>query len=789
MAKKELIRTKESCGADQTTPSKAEYFTWLNNTNEGSTQAQTLANLDFFAYLKREYGMQLDIYAWDAGNLDGAREHYAHLIEDSLKKQYPNGYKPVVDFAAKNGIRMGIWGGTDGYGKTKKEENDRRERLVHLCRDYNFALFKFDRACGTLRRSKRKAFAQTMQQCRFYSPDLILLLHRNKVGDASIYATTDLWQRKETYVDANSYNDCTAPHHRAFAFTRGLTPNLDRLMEDHGVCINSHNDYFEDDIVMQAFSRCLILSPEIYGNPFFLKDEEYPILARLFNLHRKYRDILVNGIELPEEYGYKSVVRGNGERRFLITSNPTWQEKTIDFTIDERLGLSKEDKIVVLQHFPLEKKIGEYHWGEKVSITLSPFRAAIIELVHKDKMDFCLRGCEYMVIHEKGGIPDKVRILKAEGDIYKENAEKTQKIATFLPFDYREKPPILLGSMEKTSIPPQNRKLYESAMFAVNNDSMERQSILRAGKSAIPEVEKAREFFFNQESYVLSGCESSAMFDGNPDTYFDKKSLPFVPTRIEGGCLRVDFGKNIYIKEIEIEYFVADKYLNGQFPRQTVKARGEYSTDLSSWKFTKKVKKEVIKRDLTLKYIVKLINNTEKVSGKMCKATYKIEDYMRYFALPSPMYRIHSFIALDGEGNKIDLIKAKANNLMAHYSKKKTKIAYHKVVNLPENTENTYLAIAVKGKHGKEGVYCMGICENEILVPYDRAPGYPAAPWQHEVVATNFNNTYYISLSKENAGKSIDLYALFNTSPKLNSIDIYLCDKHLSRQGVELSIE
>ena len=51
--------------------SKAEYFSWINNTNEGTTESQTLANLNFFEWLRQEYGMQLDIYAFDAGLIDG----------------------------------------------------------------------------------------------------------------------------------------------------------------------------------------------------------------------------------------------------------------------------------------------------------------------------------------------------------------------------------------------------------------------------------------------------------------------------------------------------------------------------------------------------------------------------------------------------------------------------------------------------------------------------------------------------------------------------------------------
>jgi len=35
-------------GADEKTPSRAQFFSWINNTNEGATEAQTLTNLDFF---------------------------------------------------------------------------------------------------------------------------------------------------------------------------------------------------------------------------------------------------------------------------------------------------------------------------------------------------------------------------------------------------------------------------------------------------------------------------------------------------------------------------------------------------------------------------------------------------------------------------------------------------------------------------------------------------------------------------------------------------------------------
>ena len=100
-------KTKISSGADERTPSIPQYFSWINNTNEGSTEAQTLTNLEYFRWLYDTYGMQIRIYAWDAGNLDGASGTYGVPGEtEKLTKQFPNGYKPLADKAAEMGCHL-----------------------------------------------------------------------------------------------------------------------------------------------------------------------------------------------------------------------------------------------------------------------------------------------------------------------------------------------------------------------------------------------------------------------------------------------------------------------------------------------------------------------------------------------------------------------------------------------------------------------------------------------------------------------------------------------------------
>ena len=120
-----MIKNAKDAGADNLTPSVPQYFSWINNTNEGSTEEHTLINLEFFKYLKDTFGMQIKIYAWDAGNFDGASEGYGNLNSDKFRSQYPEGYKNVVKKADELGIRFGLWGSPDGYGNTPEEENER----------------------------------------------------------------------------------------------------------------------------------------------------------------------------------------------------------------------------------------------------------------------------------------------------------------------------------------------------------------------------------------------------------------------------------------------------------------------------------------------------------------------------------------------------------------------------------------------------------------------------------------------------------------------------------------
>lgn len=169
--------------------------------------------------------MQLDIYAWDAGNLDGAKETYQTLDFPKIKAQYPNTYAPIDKRCKELGIKLDVWCDPGGFGDTKQQAEARKEMMGSLCRDYEFGLFKMDGACGILAEKEYGIFVEMMKECRKYSPELILLNHRLWLGEEGMkHATTTLWNGVETYIDVFLPNNKPAPHHRGWFTSRGIVP-------------------------------------------------------------------------------------------------------------------------------------------------------------------------------------------------------------------------------------------------------------------------------------------------------------------------------------------------------------------------------------------------------------------------------------------------------------------------------------------------------------------------------------------------------------------------------------
>ncbi|MBU0641538.1 MAG: hypothetical protein KKB50_21985 [Planctomycetes bacterium] len=750
-------------GADQGTPSRSHYFDWINSQYEGTTEAHTLTNLDFFKWLHDEYGLMLDVYSLDVGNIDDGPYtagvgrlipyHYGTMESEEFKAQFPRGFAPLVEKAASFGCRLGIWLGPDGFGDTPEEERQRTELLTAFCRDYNFALLKLDGVAGKLRPEKQDALANALRTCRSYCPDLIVLNERIELGKAEPYATTALWEGAETYIDVFMSNTGTAIHHRAGALAREVTPGLTRLLEDHGVCFSSCLDYWEDELVLQAFNRALVVSPQIYGNPWFLRDDEFPKLARLFNLARRYRDVLPSAIALPEtQYGPYALARGDQQVRLITLRNLTWEPVTYAVQLDDSIGLVGGNSIELWRLHPSERILGRFSRGTAVEVEVLPFRTCLLLASSTAVDEVGVEGCDYEIVRD---VPDKPVIVKLLGmpgteaavrlasgnrsfkraaldgvqnDALTEGRET--KIAfggTRLGKPWHRK----IGALEPCPVPEDAEALYEATCFAADSNALEVRCIDRSGPSSIPQVQAARAAFFAQKMFVNRGIWDRNLFDGDLNTHF--------VARLENRVLRVNFGEPLSMDRIVIR--IRDREepdLNPALHRFAEDAVAEVSVDLRTW--------TVLKPSWAGKGTIAVIDVPS-------------EQPVQYFRIAGPPRRIAEIEAYYG-GRALDRSSWRASNLFDSYTKKKATAAWTLSCRLDEIPKNATLAVAINGRHGDEGAYAAIRVDGKLIGAPDRAVSYPSNTWEYYNVKEDGDYTYYFPLSDALAGRAIEVVVL-----------------------------
>jgi hypothetical protein len=721
-------------GADEKTASRSEYFSWINNTGEGSTEAQTLANLDFFKWLHDEYGMVLDIYAFDAGNIDKG-EYPGSSKVSKFDLQFPRGFQPMVDRAAETGTRLGVWDAPDRFGNTPEEEKKQIDYMVSLCRDYRFELFKFDAMGGDLRDEKQDAFIRMMTECRKYSPDLILLNHRINLGTEAVkQATTFLFGGDETYIDVHMTNQQTATHHRAGALDRELVPELRRLTEDHGVCLSSCLDFWEDDLILQAFNRNLILAPEIYGNPWFLRDDEYPKLARIFNLTRKFREILVNGMILPEaKYGDKAVSRGDGQTRLITLRNLTWLPVNRSIRLDAEIGLTKGSVVELRQLHPFERFIGRYRMGETVPVEVLPFRSCLLVATTVKQSGPAVVGCDYEVLQDVPGKPVKINLMGFPGEqkAIKVNGKRSEISFPGEPLKdpYHRK----LGDLKSVPVPGDAEALYEATCFAADNNALEARSLERSGPTNIPQVRKARDAFFNQQIFIDRGLWDRYLFDGDMKTaFYPGRRWGKNDIRINGGAFRLDMGKPTGLDSLR--FIIGDEQALQPF-KSWEPLRIEVSADLKVW---------------TPVLIL---------AGPVLTVPLDAAKPVRYVRLPGSPERV---VEIEGfrNGQPVDRSLWRASNLFSPYRQVTPKEAFEVSFVLKQIPSGSYLAIALNGKHGDEGAYAAIRVNGKPVGAPDRSLSYKSNAWEYPVPRTESNYTYYIPLTPDMVGAKIDAVVL-----------------------------
>lgn len=744
-------------GADETTPSHSEYFSWVNNTNEGATSIQTAVNLDFFRWLHDRYGMQLDLYAFDAGAIDGAGM-YGNMKSVSFLRKFPASFDAVSRQAAAMNTRLGIWCGPDGFGDTEQQAQDRINMMVDLVRRYHFGLFKMDAVCGQLRPEKYTYFEHMMSQIRQLSPDFVLLNHRLNLGPGMKYSTTYLLGGAETYIDVHMTNDLTATHHRAKALCREGPENLTRLTEDHGVCLSSCLDNWEDDLILQAFGRELILAPEIYGNPWLLKDSEFPYLAFIFNLHRTYRDILVHAQRLPEaNYGPQALSRGDGATRFLALRNISWKPVTYHLSLGKELGLQDNGKSVrVRQYHPYVFDLGTHRFGSTLDVTVLPFRAALIKVTTAPERDrVALSGIPYYIVSDGVGKDVALKLLGMPGTTYNVGLSKSSTKFSSAQLDGKSFDKLfksswvklsfagqrltkdyhrLLADMQPCEVPDDASSLYNATCFAADNNALEARSLKRSGPTSIPQVQAARDAFFNQPLFKQREIWDRNLFDGDEQTGFSI-SQRWGDARIDGHsqfCL--DLGKDTEMDKLVFQSF--DEFSIAPL-KSGEGANAQISSDLLHWK------------------------NIQFVSGTRMELDLSHAGAFRYLRFAPCPLRLSEITGFQG-GKMLDSKEWRANNLFRSYGSASCSAvkAWKADFTLNEIPKGSYLCIAINGTHGTEGAWAALKVDGKYVGCPDRAPSFTANPWEYRSNNSDKNYTYYVPLTPDMKDKKIEAWVL-----------------------------
>lgn len=752
-----FAQTLPTGGATETTPSKSEYFSWINNTNEGPTAEQTLTNLRFFQWLHDRYGMVLDLYAFDAGAIDGAKI-YGSMRSERFKKQFPEGFGPLSEQAALSGTRLGIWCGPDGFGSTDSEAQEREDMMASLVEKYHFGLFKMDAVCGQLRPEQYNRFDRMMKRIRQTDPGFVLLNHRLDLGPGTAHSTTFLLGGEETYIDVHMTNDFTATHHRAKALSRTSPKDLTRLTEDHGVCLSSCLDYWEDDLVLQAFGRELILAPEIYANPWLLRDDEFPTLAFLFNLHRDYRDILVKGLRLPaEKYGHEALSRGNATTRFITLRNLTWNPVTYEIQLDSETGLDKKSKRVkVRQYHPYILDLGYHPYGSKVQVTVEPFRATLVKITTEAECDgIALSGIPYQIINDRTGGTTEVKLLGMPGCTYQMTLERCTQRFSSATIDGKTESALLKGqkvsvtfpgqkpqkdfhrhltTLQPCQVPNDAESIYYATCFAADNNALEARSLKRSGETRIPEVKAARDAFFNQSLFQGRELWDRYLFDSNSTTAFSI-SFRFGDSRTNSSSgFFLDLGALTELDEVIMESF--DEY--SITPLKSEEGQNAYlSADLQHW------------TPVTFR------------SGTRMHIPTKAAGAFRYLRLPDCPFRLTEVSGVRN-GQSVDRSKWHASNLFRTYGQGgcQTTQAWKGQFHLDEALEGSYLCIAVNGEHGAEGAWAGLKVEGKYIGCPDRAPSYKCNPWEFQSGNSEKNYTFYIPITADLIGKDLEAWTL-----------------------------
>ncbi|MEE9516701.1 MAG: hypothetical protein V3V52_06335 [Candidatus Adiutricales bacterium] len=795
------------------------YFDWLCHDNSGPLESEILANFLVLKKMKELYGLQFDIYNSDAGLVESMGTYFSQY-KTIFDQRFPHGLQTIAEASADLGMKLGLWIGPDGFGESPEEMEARKQQLISWVRDSNVGLFKLDTVVSPIRHEnkyilekKYQTLADALSEIRAIRPDFIAINHR--VNDSPYMLTlTDciLWKGEETYIDVHITNRDAWLFNRVCSVRRDLSTTFYevpfRLFEDHGICFNSSVERWADDFVIQAFGRASVISPEMYGTFFFLRDDDYPRLARLIQLHKQSHEILKTSFLLEDG----DIAHSSEVSVLLVLRNMTWDKIEKSVFLDNRIGLSiqKGTPLVLRQRYPFERhlsKNGEnFTAGETVRMTLEPFEVKLIQADSQQIKVPYIQGISYEIIPRPDEKNFDVLLLGEPGHTYDLNLKnfggKTitgetgedihlrddEKLRMKFPGDRVDRDYFRsLGAFrEIDSLLESGAYLGEFARFSLNDDALEIREMLELKKipSRFREVEDCRQYMW--EKLIQAHVFNRNAFDGNSDTRWSDgyaKRSPFTgtpqPYRSESSQWRIDMGesKNLGRLELDLVRRMEDAAI------ETI----ELSNDLKNW-----IKIEVndfpdmsrfpFYEELRRRSGNLRIHDVAAGDGKPVKLKVEFpENRSRYIRIQGRNFSVSEIRGFDASGSEFDRSNWHATNFLgAQAVPSRVLYAVHTINRFWSGQE---LAVAVHAGEAKldpvDDVYVVARVGDQITAAPKRAPGYPYHNYEWNSAWIKRNGldgiTFRFPVSPEWKGKEVEIYVLmFGERVSGAKADLYL---------------
>ena len=108
----------------------------------------------------------------------------------------------------------------------------------------------------------------------------------------------------------------------------------------------------------------------------------------------------------------------------------------------------------------------------------------------------------------------------------------------------------------------------------------------------------------------------------------------------------------------------------------------------------------------------------------------------------------------------MDRSRWRASNLFAHPDRMRCVKSWKATFSLDEIPKNSYLSVAINGKHGIEGAYVSAKINGQLVGAPDRASSYPSNTWEYVNAERDANYTYYIPLNEAYINKEIEVFVM-----------------------------